>query len=113
MISEIRLASKTGKKPNYDTAREYMKGLSDYQDFMKQFEEEKTHVDGLLDSEKISVDTDWNQLNTELDIVKICFDNDLSAGKIANMSVDEYNSSKAGFGEHANIMAGAIKEFKQ
>ena len=113
MISEIRLASKTGKKPNYDTAREYMKGLSDYQDFMKQFEEEKTHVDGLLDSEKISVDTEWNQLNTELDIVKICFDNDLSAGKIANMSVDEYNSSKAGFGEHANIMAGAIKEFKQ
>ncbi len=113
MISDIRLASKTGKKPNYDTATEYMKGLSDYQDFMNRFDEEKKNIQGLLDQDKISVDTDWARLNTELDIVKTCFDNDLTAGRIASMSDDEFDLAKARFGEHANILAGSINTFKQ
>ncbi|SCY14145.1 DUF4011 domain-containing protein [Butyrivibrio sp. INlla14] len=112
IVSDLRLASRAGKKPSYAVAQECMKALMDYQSLMGQFDGEKSKIDGLLDLEVVSPDTNWNQLNSELEIIRICFENDYSCGSIANMSDETFAAAKAGFSNHANTLAGALGTFK-
>ena len=112
IISEIRLASRTGKKPSYAYAQEIMKTLMDYQGLMNQFAEEKTKVIGLMNEDVLTVDTNWNQLSAELEIVKSVFDNSLTCGNVTNMTNEAFASAKAGFGNHANKLAGTIGQIK-
>ncbi len=113
IIADIRLASKNGKKPGYVAAQEYMKALMDYQSLMGQFDAEKKNTEGLLNLDAISPDTNWNQLSSELAIVRVCFENEYSCGSIANMSDETFTSSKVGFSSNANALAGALGTFKQ
>ena len=113
MIANLRLASKTGKKPSYAVAQDYMKSLMDYQSLMAQFEEEKNKVSGLLNAELLNVDTNWKQFNAELEIVRTCLDNGLNCGSIASMSEDEFDSSKRTFANHANALAGSTGSFME
>lgn len=112
IIENLKLASKNGKKLRYAVAQEYMKALMDYQSLVRQFDVEKKNAEGLLNLDAISPDTNWNQLSSELDIVKVCFENNLSCGSIANLSDETFNSSKVGFSSNANALSGALRTFK-
>lgn len=113
IISDLRLASKAGKKPSYAVAQEYTKALMDYQSLMGQFQAEKNKVDGLLQMDAISPDTNWIQLKSELEIIRVCFENDYSCGSIANMSEEAFTADKQRFSSNANALAGALGTFKQ
>ncbi len=113
MIAEIRLASKTGKKPSYADAQDYMKSLMDYQGLVGQFEEEKNKVTSLLNSDILNVDTNWTQFGSELDLINRCFESGLSCGNIAIMADEAFVSSKPVFSSHANVLAGAINSFTE
>ena len=113
MIANIRLASKIGKKPSYAVAQLYMKFLMDYQTLMTQFVEEKSKVEGLINAEFLNVDINWTQFNSELEIVKTCFDNGLSCGNIAIMSDEAFTSSKDTFANIANALAGTMESFME
>ena len=112
IISEIRLATISGKKPSYDKAQGYMKDLMDYQDLLESFEGKCKTVEGQLKQGSITPDTDWKMLGTELEIIKYCFDNDVRIGDIAEMSDDLFESSRAKFSYYANNMAGSLNSFK-
>lgn len=111
IISDLRLASKTGKKPNYAVAQDSMKSLMNYQSLMGQFEIEKSKVTELLNGDQLSVDTNWNQLNSEMEIVKAYFDNGLRCGNISSMTDEAFCASKSAFSSHANDLARAIDSF--
>lgn len=113
MVADIRLVSKTGKKPGYAEATDYMKSLMDYQGLMGQFEEEKNKVTSLLDVDIVNVDTNWTQFSSELELIKGCFESGLSCGNIAIMADEAFVSSKPIFSSHANALAGAMNSFTE
>ncbi len=112
MISDIRLASKSGKKPGYEKAQGYMKDLMDYQELMESFNEKRNSVGEKLSQDSLNPDTDWQLLRTELEIVKYCLENDIRIGDIADMPDGTFESSRPKFGYYANNMAGAVNSFK-
>lgn len=113
MIADLRLASKTGKKPSYAVAQDYMKSLMDYQILMAQFEEEKSKVEGLINVDNLNIDTNWIQFSDELNIVSSCFDDGGWCGNIVTLSDEEFNSAKITFANNSNELAGIIGSFKE
>ncbi len=112
MIADIRLASKTGKKPGYADALDYMKALMDYQKLMEQFEEAKNKSFDLLNTEAFNVDTNWTKFTSELDILKSCFADGLNCGNVAIMSDETFVSSKSVFSNYANELVEITDSFK-
>ncbi len=112
IVTDIRLASKTGKKPSYKHAVECLKALSDYQDLMSQFEQKKTEIGDKLIINQLTVDSDWIQLKTELESVRNCYDNNLTIGNIVSLSQVEFESSKNDFAEQVNSLSMSISSFK-
>lgn len=108
ILSDIRLASRTGKKLSYEEARNYMKILMDYQNLYGKFEIEKSKVYGLVNDEQINLSTNWSQLNAELEMISVYIDNDLPFGKIAAMSDETFAASKSAISNCANDLAGTL-----
>lgn len=99
IITSIRLASKSGKKPNYSEAVTIMKNLRDYRRLIKDFNEAKKDLDGLVVTEAISVDTDWKAVSEEIEEVKQWHSNKLSLGIITEIDSDSFEIEKKEFGK--------------
>lgn len=112
IVTDIRLASKTGKKPSYKTAIECMKALSDYQNLTAQFEQKRTEIGERLVADQLIVDADWIKIKTELESVKLCYDNELSIGNITVLSGEEFENSKSDFAEQAKSLSSSVGSFK-
>lgn len=113
IISDIRLASKTGKKPGYNDAKEYMKNLMELQTILGQFDAEKSKTDGLLNANAVTPETNWNQLSRELEIAKAFFAKGLSVGNIVKMQDDVFAAARSAFGDYAGQLGKVLGSFRQ
>ncbi|MCR5799216.1 MAG: DUF4011 domain-containing protein [Lachnospiraceae bacterium] len=112
MVTDLRLASRTGKKPSYTQAKDYMKLLMSYQELMNNFLSVNDVVAGLFTTDSIDVDTDWNKLLAELEVVNTCFGKGLSCGSITDMSDEQFAAGKPGFDDHAVELGESLNRFK-
>ena len=111
IVTDIRLATKSSKKPGYSKAVEYMKSLMDYQSLMGEFQLEYKKVEDFLKNDTVTVDADWNKLKLELTGIKEHFENDLYAGNISLMNQETFDTSKTAFGNDAGSIESTVNSF--
>lgn len=112
IISDIRLASKTGSKPNYAMAMEYMRLLCSHQNLTNQFNIKKSELSNLFVVENISVESDWERMTTELELIQSCFESGLSCGIIADMSEADFVNQKELFATNSKSIGSALGTFR-
>lgn len=112
IITDIRLASKTGKKPSYKDAVECMQILSNCQYLTSQFDYKRAEIGDGLVTNRLSVDADWNQLTNELEAIRTCYDNELTIGNIVYLSDSDFENSKMDFSDHAKELSLSVSSFK-
>ncbi|MCR5526463.1 MAG: DUF4011 domain-containing protein [Lachnospiraceae bacterium] len=110
MITDIRMASKTGKKPGYGTARDQMRSLMEYQELTDKFILERAKLSGILKTDGLNADTDWKQLETELGAVRKCIDEGIGFGNIKDMTEETFEGSKEAFGLLAGKLSAPLKK---
>ncbi len=111
IVTNIRLASKSGKKPSYAEAQDYMMALMEFHRLLGLFEAEKNKVVNLINVDQVNVDTNWHMFSEELAIIKSCFENGLSMGNIQFMTNEKFVSEKKSFENYARNLAGINESF--
>ncbi len=113
MISDLRLASKSGKKFSYPAAKTYMKTLMDYQRLMAEFDRTKEQARDLLKSDGLSPDKDWKRLKAELEVVSTLIRNGLNIDHLSTFSDEAFENERERFGTYSKLLSGGANAFKQ
>ncbi len=107
LITKIRLCKKDGKKPKYDEAVQIADGLGIYQTRVEEFLALQAHTDGWFGKAYDGVNTNFKQLEAELEILRgICLSG-VSFGRMARMSAEEFSLNAATFMDMAGAFVNA------
>ncbi len=112
IILDLKLALKTGQKPNYSTAQEYLKTLMEYQRLIELFKEEKKKIVEFLNENQLDVETNWNQLIFELESLIKLFEDNSSIGNIPDLSNADFKKAKPMFSECAKEMTATFESLE-
>lgn len=94
IISEMRLCKKNGKKPKYDEAVKACEALAAYQQRYNDFSSLETDIKTGFGRAYNGVDTDWDNLLSQMQYLGICLDHTNSFGNIPTLSTDEFIAKK-------------------
>lgn len=103
IINDYRLASREGKKLNYESACKVSANLGEYQEKNAVFENEKKKIESLVDN--ITVDTEFNKLLNNLVSLKSLFEGDFSCEKISELEDQDFNNEKANFKNYIGLIS--------
>lgn len=99
IVSDIRLNSKTGKKPSYAEAIELMEKLSAYQAQQAEFTEIENNIKSSLGSGYNGVASDWAKIMTDVDVLAAAIDKVGDLTVINGMDANAYQSCREDFRE--------------
>ena len=107
LLRELRYCKKNGKKPKYAEAVQYTSVLGDYQAKVEEFLALQAQTDGLFGKGYKGINTDFNRLLGELEILReICLSN-LSFGCLTRMDAETFSLQRATFMDLAGAFDSA------
>lgn len=101
IVNEIRLCKKDGRKVRYAEAVKTIETLYKYQKNQKEFDELQANVKTLLGKAYAGVNTDFERLTTELDVLTSAIDGCKEITQLSRMTSEAFLSQKTQFAQTA------------
>lgn len=102
IISTLRLANKTGKKPSYEEAIAICRLVASYQEKMDAFTNEESIIRSGIGTAYNGVDTNWTELLNEAHSLETLYNNGITFGRICDYGSADFEHEKENFGAAAS-----------
>lgn len=109
LIADIKLNSKSGKKPSYQEAVDLTNNLNIYHEKMRNFEAVESPLKSSLGSAYKGVDSDWTIILNQIAKLKELFDSGASFSKLEMFTNVDYEEHKSDFAVIAKQL-GELRE---
>lgn len=113
IISDIKICKKDGKKIKYAEAVNATDTLSKYQKGIKEFNEQQLKIKSLLGKAYIGVNTDFEKLLSELDILTSAINGFTEIAQLAHMPLEIFLSQKMQFKQIAERYSRLLEANKE
>lgn len=113
IISDIKICKKDGKKIKYAEAVNATDTLSKYQKGIKEFNEQQLKIKSLLGIAYIGVNTDFEKLLSELDILTSAINGFTEIAQLAHMPLEIFLSQKMQFKQIAERYSRLLEANKE
>ncbi len=105
VVTELRLASRSGKKFAYEEAVEQTGVLRDYQQSLADFGERERQLEGMLGAAYKGVASDWRHIQEELGCLEALYGRGLAFVSLASMDGTAFAGEKQSFASYAERLS--------
>ena len=112
IIGELQGCKKNGKKPSYKEAVLLMEQLADYQARKQAYQDAETQIADKVGDAYKGLDSDWDLIRAQCDLIRSAYANGLSFGRLAQYSNADYEAERKQFSRMASQLSDCLAWYR-